>query len=143
VYRKKRRQNRVAGEAFSLRYFGFRSNAVLMKVTPDKELREHYPGRGGRDLPNVPKSHKELEERYALLWRYLDTHGVREEDRFFRPAYYIPEPSEKKVLYVYVPNDNRAITQFALQCRRGYGLHAYREGVGKELPPEVLEEWAS
>lgn len=141
--RKKRIANSVAGEAFSLRYFGKRCDAMLLKITPDKELRKHYTGRGGRDLPNGPVSLEDLEEQYESLCHYLDTHGVREDDRHFRPACYAPKPSEKKVLYVYIPNDRRAITQLAQQCRRRHGLHAYREGVGKELPPEVLEEWAS
>jgi hypothetical protein len=126
---------------------------MLVKITPDKELRRHYKGRGGRDLPNTPRNLEELEDRYVLLWHYLDTHGVLwrylddnhvlREDRCFRPASYAPVPSKKQVCYAYILNDNRAIAQLALQCRRMYGLHVYREGVGKELPPEVLEEVAS
>lgn len=143
MFRKKRRPNRVAREAFSLRYFGNRSSAMLIKITPEKERRKHYTGRSGRDLSNAPNDIKELNERYELLWHYLDVHGVRKEDRVFRPVSYFPRPSKKQVLYVYIPNDNRAISQFALQCRRRYGLHAYREGLGKDLPPEVLEEEAS
>lgn len=136
---KMRKQNSKARDEFSLACFGPRSNAMLVKITPDPEPRKNRPGRGGRELENKPMTLDELEERYAKLLCYLIIHGVRVEDIKRRPASYIPYPSKKYVIYAYIVNDDRAIDQLGLQCYRQYGLHAYREGEGKEVPPELEE----
>lgn len=101
VNRGARGPNKSVKEKFSLRIYGPKT---LLKITHCPDPRP-MRGRGGKVLPNAPRTLQELEEKHQLIYCYLEKRQVQPQDIQFHnnPLF------NEQAIYVFVPDDQNCI----------------------------------